>query len=131
MNIRRMAREDFEALPHRGWDETIECHSLVILPMKDIHISGYRCMDFVAVVEGEAKCRLSGCSDTIHIDGIGGFGKDWIERCSGIPEAVPPAGWTIDCLPKSGLLRIRPASGRMTCGPALSSFEIFSVRRKR
>jgi len=129
MNIHEMTREDFETLPHRRWDETTECHSLVILPTKDLHTSGCRCMDFAAVVGDEAKCLLSGCSDIICIDGIGGFGKDWVERYSDIPEAVPPAGWTIDCLPKSGLLRIRPASGRMTCGPALSTFEIFSVRR--
>ena len=121
MNIREMTREDFEVLPYRKWDEVIIFDCLIILPMEEKHVSGYRCMDFVAVVEDEAKCLLAGCSDTLHIDGIGGFGQ----------RVMPPAGWTIDCLPKSGLLRIRPASGKMTCGPVASSFEIFSVRRRR
>ena len=77
MDINEMKRKEFEVLPHRKWDEPIEFDSLIILPglAKDKHDSGYRCLDFVAVTEGVPQCLLSGCSDVINFDGIGGWGK--------------------------------------------------------
>jgi hypothetical protein len=120
MKIDDMTREDFGKLPHRKWDETITCESIVILPTRRKHDSGYRCLDFVAVVKNEAVCLLSGVSDVIHIDGIGGYGYEF-------PSLVPPSGWSIYCLPKSGLLRIWPMSQKIICGVALSSFEVFSI----
>ena len=69
-DINSWTRKDFDALPGRDWDEDIgEFDSLVILPTKRIHDSGFRCMDFVAVRKGVPLIRLSGCSDVIHIDG--------------------------------------------------------------
>ena len=68
------SKKEFEALPKRKWDEGIgEFDSMIILPTKHIHDSGFRCMDFVAVKGKEPFCRLSGCSDVIHMDGIGGM----------------------------------------------------------
>lgn len=131
LTIENMTRKDFEALPHRGWNEGIEFTSLVILPMRKLHDSGFRCLDFVAVKTNVPVCRLSGCSDVIHIDGIGGYGHNWLEKYSGCPKAIPPTGWSIDCLPKSGLLRMWPMSNKMTCGSALSSFEIYALETQR
>lgn len=107
-------RKRFEELPARSWNEDIgEFDSLIILPMRQRHDSGYRCMDFVAVKDNEPFCRLSGCSDVIHIDGIGGYGHNWLDTYSGVPHLVPPSGWNIDCLPVSGLLRMW-SRGKMT-----------------
>ena len=124
-NLGEWTRKDFDALPSRQWGEDIgEFTSLVILPTKHIHDSGYRAMDFVAVSQDQKPiCRLSGCSDVIHIDGIGGLGN-WSAE-GGIPRTIRPKGWTIDCLRKSGLLRIF-ADKKLTAGPALSSFEIYA-----
>ena len=124
-----MTRKEFELLPHRKWDEEIICNSLIILPgrAKDKHDSGYRSMDFVAVINSKPKCLLSGCSDVIHIDGIAGLGDNWVNKYGGVPKLIPPSGWSIDCLPKSGLLRMWPSSGKIKCAPALSSFEIYAL----
>ena len=129
MNINEMTRKELEILPHRKWNASVEFNSLIILPgrARDKHDSGYRCMDFVAVTGNGPQCLLSGCSDAIHIDGIGGYGKDWLRKYGTVPHVVPVSGWAIDCLPKSGLLRIWPSSEKMTCGPALSSFEIYAL----
>jgi hypothetical protein len=129
MNISDMTRKQFDELPWReGWGKEIMCDSIVILPTRHKHESGFRCMDFVAVKENEPICRLSGCSDVIHIDGIGGYGYQWYERTGAVPKAIQPAGWSIDCLPKSGLLRLWSRNG-VICGAPLSSFEIFADPR--
>lgn len=124
--IEDMKRSEFEALPSRNWNEDIgEFDSLIILPKRHLHDSGYRCMDFVAVRDFKPVCRLSGCSDVIHIEGIGGLGYRWLERFGEYPKSVKPIGWSIDCLRTSGLLRL--FTGRkMLAGEALSSFEVFS-----
>lgn len=126
-DINQWTRKEFEALRSRDWCEDIgEFFSLVILPMRHKHDSGYRCMDFVAVdKDGIPMCRLSGCSDVIHIDGIGGYGK-WQPE-TGIPSMVQPKSWSIDCLMTSGLLRIF-TRGMLTAGHALSSMEIYSTK---
>ena len=107
LNVNKMTKKQFMCLRLKDWSEDIGMFtSLVILPTSRIHDSGYRCMDFVAIKGDEPICRLSGCSDVIHIDGIGGLGKDWIEEDKGMPKFVVPTGWSVDCLKASGLLRI-------------------------
>lgn len=121
MNIHEMKRKDFDALPRRKWDEDIgEFEELIILPLRSLHDSGYRLLDFIAVKGGEPIARLSGCSDVIHINGIGGYSKFKGE----IPRLIEPIGWSIDCLPKSGLLRLFTGES-LTAGEALSRFEIY------
>jgi len=128
-NVDTMTRKQFDALPFReGWSTPVECDCIIILPTRKRHESGYRCMDFVAVRKNEAICRLSGSSDVIHIDGIGGYGK---LVGNGLPKFIPPSGWSIDCLPKSGLLRMWPSSNRIECSGAYSSFEIFALAREK
>lgn len=130
MEINKMKRKDFESLPHRKWDEDIgEFDSLILLPLRQRHDSGYRLMDFVAVRDDKPICLLSGSSDVIHIEGIGGYGLDWLEKYNGFPALVTPTGWNIDCLPTSGLLRMF-CDGRIRVGEGLSSFEIYQVKRE-
>ena len=124
MNVFDMTKEDFEKVPERGgWSSDIgEFSALVIIPLGYAHDSGWMCMDFVAVSEdGEPICRLSGCSDVLKLDGIGGRGN-W--RDSRLPSLIEPKGWRIDCLP-CGYLRLF-SRGAMTAGPAQSSFEIYA-----
>jgi len=159
MNITDMSYEDFLKLPHRKWDEEIECNSIVIIPLKinllemiwynirnilanyisifknpeiyeinGMHDSGYRTMDFAAIKNEQPICLLSGRSDVIHIDGIGGFGYHWYEKCGKPPNTIRVSGWNIDCLPRSGLLRLWPSSSKVICAPALSSFEIYAIK---
>jgi hypothetical protein len=125
--INAMTREEFSGVPFGEWNKppaTFE--SLVIVPTTEIHDSGYLVMEFVlAGGDNLPICRLGG-SDVVHLDGIGGYGKDWLERLGTVPEHGPLSSWSIDCLPKSGLLRLF-ARKPMSCGPALSSFEVFSA----
>ena len=115
--------KELEALPERKWDEEIgEFDSLIILPTSHLPDSGFCCMDFIAVRGKEPFCKLSGCSDVIH---IGGYGKWTADR--GVPTLVPPKGWSIDCLKKSKLIRLF-SDGKLRAGRALSSFELYAVK---
>jgi hypothetical protein len=128
-SLGKWSRKEFDALPVRKWSEDIgEFDSLVILPMRRMHESGFRCMDFVAVIKETPLCRLSGCSDVIHIDGIGGYGYKWIEKGEGVPNSKKIMDWSIDCLPKSGLLRLF-SRRKLRASEALSSFEIFAIEK--
>lgn len=120
MQVTAMTRQQIDAVPLReDWSSHVECKSLIILPTRRKHDSGYRCMDFLAVDASDKPiCRLSGCSDVLHIDGIGGFGKP------SNYNFVVPKGWSIDCLGKSGLLRIFGPK-TITATEALSSFCVF------
>lgn len=126
MNIFDMTKEDFEKVPGRGgWSRDIgEFNALVIIPQDYAHDSGWMCMDFVAVSkDGEPICRLSGYSDILNLDGIGGYGyRNW--RLKELPNHIEPKGWSIDCLP-CGYLRLF-SRNMMTAGPALSNFEIYA-----
>lgn len=77
MNVFDMTKEDFKKVPERGGGsrDIEEFSSLVIIPLNYAHDSGWMCMNFVAVnKDGEPICRLSGCSDVLNLDGIGGYG---------------------------------------------------------
>ncbi len=109
MDINNMTRADFLALPQRKWNEKIKgITSLVILPMRHKHGSGYACMDFVGASHGSPICRLSGCSDVINI---------------GNARVTSWPGWSIDCLYKSKLLHLW-ANEPLIVGPGLSSFDV-------
>lgn len=127
--VNEMTRKEIESVPDRAWQEDIgEFDAMIILPTRRIHDSGFRCMDFVAVKKGIPVRRLSGCSDVIHINGIGGYGNYRLSQ--GIPSMIEPISWSIDCLKKSGLLQIF-SHGVLTCGTALSSFEVFHHKQSR
>ena len=129
-HINNMTRKEFLQVPSREFVKNIgKFDSLVILPgnIKDMHDSGYRLMDFVAVLAGKPLCRLSGCSDVIHLDGIGGFG---FRKYEGIFKPINIKGWSMDCLPKSGLIHIFCPPYKLICGEAISSFEIYAIENK-
>lgn len=130
MNIMKMTREDFQKVPFRNsFDSKLPpFESLVIIPTDEQHDSGWQCMEFVGVDENmEPVVRMSGCSDVINIDGIGGYGK-W-DMDGKLPRSRPIQAWSIDCLPKSGYLRLF-CHGKIIVGHDLSSFEIFWKERK-
>jgi len=117
-DINKWTRSMFEALPERpSWNEDVECYGIVILPSRRLHDSGYRMLDFIALGEKSTPiCRLSGCSDVIHLDGISAM------------LSTRKTAWNIDCLKKSGLLRLWNGSKnrKLTAKAALSSFELTS-----
>ena len=117
--VESMTKKDFNDVPQRKRGENIGVfNSLIILPgtKKDMHDSGFRSMDFVAVRGDKPICKLSGCSDVLRLNGTGGRGN---------------GNWSLDCLPQSGLLHIWSNRFDLVCGPAISSFSIYTVPKER
>ena len=102
-DIMEMSREEFFELPYRsGLNTGLELVDfIVILPCDGIHDSGYTALDFVACRGREPICRLSGGSDVINLEGI--IGENGARK----------PGWSMDCLPKSGLMRLRSEERRV------------------
>ena len=127
MKVQEMTREDFEKVPCRKnfMDTVPTFRSLIIIPTDEEHDSGYMCMEFVAVgKDDEPIVRMPACSDVLNINGIGGYGNWKATEC--IPRMIPPIGWSIDCLPKSGYLRLFCGQD-LTCGDSLSNFEVYAT----
>ena len=125
----KLTNKEFESLPiPPSYHNNIgEVDWLVIIPTRHTHDSGYRCMKFAVIQNGIPTYLVSGCSDVIHLGGIGGYNKciannSYINRVKN--KQVPVCSWSIDCLPTSGLLRIF-CDKKMYLGASLSSFEIF------
>lgn len=122
----KWTRKEFESLPTpKSYtnEEIGEVDSLVILPEKHNHDSGWRCMSFVTIQNGVPTYRISGCSDVINLGGIGGYNFKSTDRIKS--QTVPNADWHIDCLPVSGLLRIFSGKYKLYVGASLSDFELF------
>jgi hypothetical protein len=130
----KWTRKEFESLPYPTsyTNEDIGVvDSLVIIPTRHIHDSGYRCMRFATIQNGKPTYLISGCSDVIHLGGIGGhnhcYGQSMDEYSERVKtQKIPLCAWSIDCLPTSGLLRLF-CDKKIRIGASLSSFEIFFV----
>lgn len=124
-------RKDFESLPRpESFHNDIGLvDALVVIPCKHRHDSGFRCMQFATIQNGKPTYLISGCSDVIHISGIGGYNHyhsqsmdEYTKRI--INKTTKVCDWKIDCLPTSGLLRLF-CSKEMYIGTSISDFEIY------
>lgn len=80
-------------------------HSLVIVPTSETHDSGFRCLKFIFVDTNQNIVgALGGGADVVHINGINGYG--WTLDNEFLPKMVPAYAWRIDCLNRSGCLRL-------------------------
>lgn len=123
IDTRKVTLEELQALTEEdyptGRDTVFD--SVIIVPMDDIHESGYRCMKFVLIQGHDVVGVCGGYSDVIHINGIGGYGR-WYSR---IPSGVKPVGWSIDCLP-CGVLRLFGHKKMTTDDWIGSDFSVYS-----
>ena len=90
----------------KTFGENEEFSAFVMVPMEELHDSGYRCMKFILERDREIVGAVSGWSDVVHINGIGSYGAYGDDFKSALKsQMVPRVGMSMDCLPKSGCLR--------------------------
>lgn len=101
MELNDITRKQFKEMEY--FKPTKPFTDIIIVPTDKIHDSGFRCMKFVLLncVTGEISGVVGGESDVIHFNGIGGWGKELFKQSS-----QSPISYRIDCLKKSGYLKI-------------------------
>lgn len=77
-------------------------NGIVIVPMDYEHESGYQCMKYILLDREEIVGVVGGSSDVMHINGIGGLGKEPDYKT----RMVKAHDLRIDCLPESQCLRL-------------------------
>ena len=95
--------EEFRKLDY-FFDPNIEFNEVVLVPTNRVHDSGYRCIKYVLGFRGKIVAVIGGASDVLHLNGIGGYGLDFEDAIR--TQKVPLIDWCIDCLDKSGCLRL-------------------------
>jgi len=114
--IEAMTKRELLAIPRRRWDEILICDSIVIIPgySTETHDSGYRTMKFIACIKGAPVKQFGGGTDIVNLDGIS----------AKLLKTDLKSPWEIDCLPKSGLLRLYVSRGNIRIDPDLSNLSI-------
>lgn len=129
MDIMKMKKSDFKYVPKLEYKEKIpKFDSLIIVPTNRKHESGYKIINYILVSGSTPVAQICGCSDVLHINGIGGRGRflpngEFEDKCN---------PWSIDLLP-CGYFRLF-SRGKLEFGGALdawlSDVEIFSTGKK-
>lgn len=108
------SRKEFEALPEldkwgdkNGYYGEIDC--FVLIPTRKYHDSGFRIMDIVIVKDDKPIGRYADTTDSFQL------------YC----HNNHPYKWCMDCLPKSGFIRVWAASHT---SKILSPFSIFKIQ---
>lgn len=94
--------EEYQAMKNFGERSIFD--SVIIVPMEELHDSGFRCMKFILLEKGEIVGVVGGWCDVVHPNGIGNYGRS-LKRPNGKLEPIP-AYISMDCLANSGCVRL-------------------------
>ena len=104
MYISEVTKKNYKQLPHNEYGKEYDFDSILIIPTRRVHSSGFGVMDIVGCVGDEAVYDCSGCYDVLFFDGIGGWGYKFLEKGES-SQNVEPKGWKID-MTRHGIMRI-------------------------
>jgi len=115
-NLNEYTIEEFREMELFGRDCLF--NNVVIVPMDELHYSGYRCMKFILCHHGDIVGAVGGWCDVVHPNGMGNHGPsyDW--------SVTPNIGLSIDCLVGSGCVRLM-MNGFYKCSDFIGSDFIF------
>lgn len=116
--------EEFQALDEFRTDDAFT--SIIIVPMDELHESGFRCMRFVLANDNEIVGVVGGYSDVVHPNGIGNYGHQSFEESLATGK-IPPMNLSMDCLPASNCIRLMVAPSKIRDGFILSDFVFYTV----
>ena len=102
MNILDLTKEELLAIDN--YSPTGDFGGIVIVPTGELHDSGFQMMKFILCDGYNVVGAVSGFSDVVHLDGIGGYGLNY--KNTVLTKTTHVIGWKMDCLPKSGCMRL-------------------------
>lgn len=104
-HINEYTLEELQAIDN--YNEKALFDSIILVPMEELHDSGYRCMKGILVNRGVIVGSVSGWSDVVHPNGIGNFGRYGPEFEKYLrTRTVPYMDLSMDCLEKSRCIRL-------------------------
>lgn len=115
-NLKEYTLEEFQNMENFGIQSLFD--SVIIVPMDELHESGFRCMKFILCNSGDIVGVVSGWSDVVHPNGIGNYGRKFMNSYE--TDLVPNMHLSIDCLSKSGCVRLMMA-GKYKCERYINS----------
>ena len=123
-DLKKYTREEFLAIENH--DPVGFFDDVIIVPTDLMHDSGFLCMKFIFVRQGLIVGAASGCSDVLHLNGIGGYGKPGFQFQYSLEKGMTKlVGWRIDVLPKSGCVRLMCDHPLSADYMAVSDYSIF------
>lgn len=122
IDVLRAKKSEFAGLPRIEFDSKntfYEFDSIVIIPRRKKHESGWACMEYAAFDGNECIGVFGGRSDVLHLNGIAGSGLGG----EFLPETMPRLAWRIDCLP-CGYIHLW-CDKRLVATGCLSDFQLY------
>lgn len=128
-NIKYLTKDELLSIDNHHPEKPF--NSFVVVPTGKLHDSGWQTMKLVLCDGTYVVGAISGISDAIHLNGIGGYGLNFEETMK--TGKIKPIGWTIDCLPESGCARVFIGNATKLKLPDFygSDLEIFAEERKK
>lgn len=110
--------KEFQSMENFGQTEIF--NDIIIVPMDDVHDSGYRCMKFILVRRGEIVGCVGGGCDVVRPNGIGNMGL-----YPNFDMYRPALNVSIDCLRESGCVRLMFRDNALKCEEFICSDFMF------
>lgn len=90
-----------------NYNEKAVFDSIIIVPMEELHDSGFRCMKGILVYHGGIVGSVGGWCDVVYPNGIGNYGRYNDSFSKLISSGLAPRmGLRMGCLNKSHCIRI-------------------------
>lgn len=98
--------EEFQDMEYFGSGELF--NAIILVPTKDVHDSGYRCMAGILERNDDIVGKVGGGCDVVNPNGVGNYGPFDPAIFSKMinSRSVPYMGLSMDCLPKSNCIRL-------------------------
>lgn len=131
-SLKELTRKELLEVPVlETYGETLDkvFTGFVIVPMGELHYSGFECMRFVLTHHDDIIGAVGGYCDVVHLNGIGGYGRDFKNAFN--LRAVPVIDWSIDLLPGSHCLRVFSSHKLALDAFICSDFIVYDAGRYR
>lgn len=117
------SRAELLALPQRDWGQSSKYDSILILPVRQKHDSGYNMVHVIGCRPVATPVEIA-CSCADHLQWLGPPPLD-------IPSFRPYPALNMDCLWRSGAMRFWADGWEVEVGLALSSTEVIFKKKPK
>ena len=127
-NLNKLTKKELLAVEEKFPTEPFT--GFVIVPTGETHDSGFGTVKLVLTKHNEIVGCVGGGVDVVHLNGNGGYGKDWERGLA--TGTVPVVDWSMDVLAKSKCVRVFSScdltiEDRFIC----SDFDVYAERKNR